>query len=106
MNQGKYEHSLGRAFQVVREEPPMPGKHRLKRRRAEHPARHRTVEVIDAHTLTTHVLINDAFAAGRLPKGRYIALCGQDVLPAGLVEPGRGRCSSCISIPTQKARMS
>ena len=57
----------------------MPGKHRLKRRRAEHTARHRTVEVIDTHTLTTRVMTNDALAAGRLTKGRYIALCGQDV---------------------------
>jgi hypothetical protein len=82
----------------------MPGKHRLKHRRAEHTARHRTVEVIDAHTLTTHVLTNDAFAAGRLPKGSYTALCGQDVLPASLVEPGRGRCASCVSVPAQRSR--
>ena len=85
----------------------MPGKHRLKTRRAEHTApRHRPVEVVDAHTLTAHFLTHDALTAGRLPKGRDIALCGQDVLPASLVEPGRGRCSSCISIPTQRARMS
>jgi hypothetical protein len=102
--QGSTSPSLGSAFRIVREEPPMPVKHRLKRRRAEHTARHRTIKVIDAHTLTTHVLINDAFAAGRLLKGRYIALCGQDVLPASLVEPGRGRCSSCVSIPAQRSR--
>lgn len=83
----------------------MTGKHRLKTRRAEHTVpRHRPVEVVDAHTPTAHFLTHDAFAAGRLPKGRYIALCGQDVLPASLAEPGRGRCSSCVSIPTQRSR--
>jgi hypothetical protein len=85
----------------------MADKHRLKARRAERAApRHRTVELVDARTLRAHLLTPDALAAGRHASGRYIALCGQDVLPASLVEPGRGRCSSCISIPTQRAGMS
>ena len=84
----------------------MPGKHRLKGRRAEHTARHRAVELVDARTLTAHLLTDTAIAAGRLAKGRYIALCGQDVLPASLVEPGRRHFLSCVSIPTQRARMS
>lgn len=52
------------------------------------------------------VLTPDALAAGRHPAGRYIALCGQDVLPAGLAEPERGRCTSCVSIPAQRLRVS
>jgi hypothetical protein len=65
----------------------------------------RAVEVVDAHTLTTHLLTLDALAARRLPEGRYTALCGKDVLPACLTEPGSNRCSSCIScssIPSQR----
>lgn len=67
-------------------------------------SRHRPVEVVDARTLTTHFLTLDALAAGRLPKSRYVALCGQDVLPASLTEPGAGRCSFCVSIPRQRSR--
>jgi hypothetical protein len=84
----------------------MPGKHRLKRHRAEHTARHRAVELVDARTLTAHLLTDAAIAAGRLAKSRYVALCGQDVLPASLVEPGRDRCPSCISISAQRSRTS
>jgi hypothetical protein len=84
----------------------MPGKHRLKSLRAEYTARQRAVELVDARTLTAHFLTLDALASGRLPKGRYIALCGQDVLPASLAEPGRGRCRLCIPIPSQKSRLS
>jgi hypothetical protein len=82
----------------------MAGKHRLRNRRVQHTTRHRAVEVVDARTLTAHVLTMDALAAGRLPKGRYTALCGQDVLPACLTEPGRNRCPSCVSIPSQRSR--
>jgi hypothetical protein len=84
----------------------MAGRHRLRDRRVQHTARQRAVELVDACTLTAHFLTMDALAAGRLPKGRYIALCGQDVLPASLAEPGRGRCLLCISIPTQRLRLS
>jgi hypothetical protein len=84
----------------------MTGRHRLKDRRvqAQRPSRHRAVEVVDARTLTAHFLTVDALAAGRLPKGRYIARCGQDVLPASLTEPGASRCLSCVPIP--RSRMS
>ena len=84
----------------------MAGKHRLKGRHVQHTTRHRATEVVDARTLTAHFLTDDAFAAGSRPKGRYIALCGQEVLPASLVEPGRGRCPSCVLIPTQRSRSS
>lgn len=82
----------------------MSGRHRLKRRQAvcTVPRRRRTVEVVDVHTFTIHFLTMDALAAGRHPKGRYIALCGQDVLPAGMTEPGHTRCPSCVSIPPRE----
>jgi hypothetical protein len=81
----------------------MAGKHRLKGRRVvQRTARHRTIEVVDACTLTAHLLTVDALAAGRLPKGRYIARCGQEMLPASLAEPGRNRCPSCVPIPSQR----
>ena len=85
--------------------PLMAGKHRLNRGRhqVQHAAPHRAVEVVDARTRTGHFLTMDALAAGRLPQGRYIALCGQDVLPACLTEPGLSRCLSCVSIPSQRS---
>jgi hypothetical protein len=84
----------------------MPGRHRLRGRRVQQTARHRTVEVVDARTLRAHPLAPDALADGRHAAGRYIALCGQDVLPASLVEPGRGRCTSCSAIPAQRSGLS
>lgn len=88
----------------------MAGRHRIKERghQVQHAAPHRAVEVVDARTRTGHFLTLDALAAGRLPQGRYIALCGQDVLPACLTEPGSGRCPSCVSvsIPSQRSRSS
>ncbi len=82
----------------------MPGKRRLKGRRVQRTARHRAVEVVDAHTLTVHFLTADALATGRHVSSRYVAICGQDVVPASLVEPGRGRYRSCTSIPMQRSR--
>jgi hypothetical protein len=87
------------------EESLMAGRHRLKGRRQkipQHGVPHRAIEVVDARTLTAHFLTADAMAAGRLPEGRYTALCGEDVLPACLVEPGAGRCSLCVVIPRQR----
>jgi hypothetical protein len=100
----RYEPVAGLAFQSNTEKPPMTGKHRLKSRRVQRTKQHRTVEVVDARTLTTHFLTLDVLTAGRLPKGRYIALCGQDVLPVSIVESGRNRCSFCVSIPRQRSR--
>lgn len=62
----------------------MTGKHRLKGR-IQRTTRHRAIEVVDARTLTTHFLTRNVLSAGRLPQGRYIARCGQDILPASLV---------------------
>lgn len=82
----------------------MPGKHSLKRKKAERTERRRAAEVVDARTRQAHLLTPDALAAGLSAAGRYIALCGQDVLPASLVEPGNGRCALCIAVPAQRAR--
>jgi hypothetical protein len=85
----------------------MAGRHRIKGRQVQHAAPPQCpVEVVDARTRTAHSLTDEALAAGRLPQGRYIALCGQDVLPAGLTEPGSGRCPSCVWVPRQRSRSS
>lgn len=80
----------------------MAGRHRLANRRVHHAAPPRAVEVVDARTLRGHLLTLDALTAGQLPGGRYVALCGDDVLPACLTEPGTGRCPPCVSIPRQR----
>jgi hypothetical protein len=82
----------------------MTGRYRLRGRRVQPTARNRAVEIVDARTLTAHFLTMDALAAGRPPKGCYITICGQDVLPASLTESGRSHCSSCVSIPSQRSR--
>ncbi len=67
--------------------------------------RRRTVELVDARTRLAHLLTPDPLAAGRLPHGRYLALCGADVLPAAMVDPGCGHyCPSCVApvVPTQR----
>jgi hypothetical protein len=84
----------------------MIGRHRLRDRRVQRTTRHRAIEVVDARTLTAHFLTMDALAAGRLPTGRYIALCGHDVLPASLTEAGWSRWPSGVLIPSQKSRLS
>jgi len=66
----------------------------------------RTVEMVDVTTMQTHLLSDDAVTAG-CRGGHYTALCGTDVIPAAMVEPGRGYCRSCSSstpIPTQETR--
>lgn len=67
----------------------MAGKHQLKNRQVQHATPRSALEVVDARTLTAYVLTTDALNGGRLASGRYIALCGQDVLPACLSEPGK-----------------
>lgn len=65
----------------------------------------RTVEMVDVTTLQAHLLSDDA--AGHRGGGHYVALCGTDVTPAAMVEPGRGYCRSCstsTAIPTQETR--
>ncbi len=59
-------------------------------------SRHCPVNVINAYTRTTHVLTPDTLNAGRLHRGRYLAVSGQDVTPVSFTEAGRTRCLSYV----------
>ena len=60
-----------------------------------------TVELVDT-TGTAHLLTADAAADG-YSGGRYIAVCGGDVLPAALVAREARYCPLC-PVPTQRSR--
>ncbi|MGH3889226.1 MAG: hypothetical protein ACRDSZ_22155 [Pseudonocardiaceae bacterium] len=87
----------------------MAGKHSSARRwwwratSTEAPAPPPAIEMVDARSLAAHRVTDVAFAAGKRRGGRYVANCGQEVLPASLIEPPRGQCPSCISIPSQRS---
>jgi hypothetical protein len=73
-------------------------KHRLTRRRDSTPQRTvRMVEMVDRRTRVTHLLTPDAAEAAHGPGGRYLALCGAELIPAAMVEPGCGYCLPCLS---------
>lgn len=76
------------------------GKHSKVRNR--NPARSGMIEMVDIRTGHNHLLTPDAAAAGRRDPHGYLALCGTDVIPAALVDPGTGYCWPCRSstIPT------
>jgi len=81
-------------------------KHRLADRRARTrvPIPAHMMDMVDVGTGTIHLLTRDAAAD---PTGRYPALCGLDVLPAAMVDPGRRYCWNCRSastIPSQSQR--
>lgn len=64
--------------------------------------RRRTVEMVD-NTGTAHLLTADAAENG-LPKGRYTAVCGGEVLPAALVAREARYCKLCVPIiPAQRS---
>jgi hypothetical protein len=54
-----------------------------------------TIGIIDAHTRVEH-RVNDESAAAHRHAGRYLALCGAEVLAASMLEPGRGQCLECL----------
>lgn len=85
----------------------MMAKHRRLDRRRPTLRRRCLVDMVDVRSLVTHLMTPDAAGAGLRPQGRYIALCGEDVIPASLTEPGRGRCEPCVrmsfSIPNQRS---
>jgi hypothetical protein len=64
-----------------------------------------TVEIVDIRTGQRHLLTPDAAAAGQATGRRYHALCGTEILPAALVDPGTGYCWPCQStaIPTPRS---
>jgi hypothetical protein len=63
--------------------PPMPGAHQ-----------HRSIRIVDARTSMEH-LITDESAAAHRHAGRYLAVCGAQVLAASLTAPQRSRCPVC-----------
>jgi hypothetical protein len=67
------------------------GRHRRASRRP------RTVEMVDARTLQAHFLTDEALDAGRRGAGRYVALCGRDVLPASLTVAQARYCTGCVA---------
>lgn len=73
-------------------------RHRLPRRHETISGVQRTIEMVDTAG-TAHLLTIDAAASG-LPRGRYTALCGEDVLPAALVAREARSCRLCAPIPT------
>lgn len=61
------------------------------------------IELTDTRTLRTHLVTDDAFAAGRADAGRYVAVCGVVVLPASLTTPETSYCASCAYWRTPEA---
>lgn len=67
--------------------------------------RHRTpqmvpkgmVEMVDIRTGDQHLLTLEAASAGRQAPNHYLAVCGAEITPAALVDPGRGYCWPCRS---------
>lgn len=78
-------------------------RHRLQSNQAQR-QRARTVEMVDVAG-TAHRQKVDAAADG-LPRGRYSALCGEDVLPAALIAREARYCQPCapMTVPRQRSR--
>lgn len=55
------------------------------------------VEMVDARTGDHHLLTLDAASAGQQAPNRHLAVCGAEIVPAALVDPGRGYCWPCRS---------
>ncbi|MGQ0716901.1 MAG: hypothetical protein ACT4NP_06205 [Pseudonocardiales bacterium] len=81
----------------------MGGRHRPGRRVIT--KRTTTTQVVDISG-QAHLLTDTAMTTGRGAKGRYVALCGTEVLPAALVAAPEGYCRSChaATVPTQRRR--
>lgn len=78
-------------------------KHRRGKRRQDDQAPRRTagtVQLVDVSG-TAHLVTVDEATAG-VTRGRYITVCGGEVLPAALVTPGSRYCRLCAPIPAQR----
>lgn len=53
------------------------------------------IAVTDGLTRVTHRVSSEAMSQGRRAGGRYQAVCGVQLWPASLTEPGRERCPVC-----------
>ncbi|MGH3550069.1 MAG: hypothetical protein ACRDQU_18555 [Pseudonocardiaceae bacterium] len=78
----------------------MAGRHSKQPQNRRTPRAGHTVDMVDARTGTAHRLTPDAAADG-LPRGRYSALCGEDVVPAALVAREARFCRLCV--PAQRS---
>lgn len=58
----------------------------------------RTIELVDARSHEVHLLTQDALADGmKTAAGKYIALCGVQVIAASMLVPAnRKRCVDCL----------
>lgn len=54
----------------------------------------RPLGITDAQTHLEHLVTDESLAAHR-HSGRFLALCGIEVLAASLTDPGRGRRREC-----------
>jgi hypothetical protein len=62
------------------------------------PARRRpNIELVDASTQVAHRVTSEQLVLGCRTDGSCTALCGVRVLAASLTDPGRRRCSACLS---------
>jgi hypothetical protein len=75
------------------------GRHRRQPAHTRIPAQRgpRPVGITDARTHVEHLMTDEAVAAHR-HSGRYLALCGAQVLAASLAEPRRSRCQPCAQV--------
>ena len=55
---------------------------------------HRPIRIVDARTSMEHLVTDESVAAYR-HAGRYLAVCGAQVLAASLTAPQRSRCPVC-----------
>jgi hypothetical protein len=77
-------------------------RHQLPRRHETARVVQRTIEMVD-HTGTAHFLTLTAAESG-LPRGRYVAICGEDLVPAALVAREARYCRLCAPVPAQRSR--
>lgn len=64
-----------------------------------------TIAQVDLRTGVRHLLTPDAVAAGRVREGRYIALCGAQVIPAMTASGVKCQpCQAAAAIPAQRSR--
>lgn len=75
----------------------MAGRHRRRAAHAQVPKQRgpRPVGVTDARTRVEHFLSRES--AEHRHAGRFLALCGVQVLAASLTEPARGHCGPCVA---------
>jgi hypothetical protein len=55
---------------------------------------HRPIRIVDAQTSMEHLITDESVVAHR-HAGRYLAVCGAQVLAASLTAPQRSRCPAC-----------